>query len=163
MKERFDRFLRLSPALHIMLTVASGDRHSYGIRGKIALRVSRSQRSSPRSESYDLCRFARSARIVLLFLMAVLPAASQARRSKPTASEPTPEPAIPAILGTFDRFEVVAMPEAHGMKDVDDFILSLIRNPAFPANLIDIAVECGNSVYQPILDRYIAGEDVLSL
>jgi hypothetical protein len=24
----------------------------------------------------------------------------------------------------------------------------------------DIAVECGNALYQPVLDRYIAGEDV---
>jgi hypothetical protein len=29
------------------------------------------------------------------------------------------------------QVEVVGMPEAHGLKDVDDFILSLIRNPAF--------------------------------
>ena len=46
------------------------------------------------------------------------------------------------------------------MKDVDDFILSIIRNPAFPEKVNDIAVECGNSLYQPVLDRYIAGEEV---
>ena len=96
--------------------------------------------------------------IVLLSLMAVLPAASQAQHTKLTATEPTPEPAIPAILTAFDRYEVVAMPEAHGMKDVDDFILALIRNPSFSSKVNDIEVECGNSLYQPILDRYIAGE-----
>lgn len=37
---------------------------------------------------------------------------------------------------------------------------SLIRDPAFPTKVNDIAVECGNSLYQPVLDRYIAGEDV---
>ena len=84
--------------------------------------------------------------------MAVLPAA--------TASEPTPQPAIPAILAAFDRYEVVAMPAAHGMKDVDDFILALIRDPSFPGKVNDIEVECGNSLYQPVLDRYIAGGDV---
>jgi hypothetical protein len=52
------------------------------------------------------------------------------------------------------------MLEAHGLKDVDDFIFSLIRNPAFSEKVNDIAVECGNSLYQPVLDRYIAGEDV---
>ena len=98
--------------------------------------------------------------IMLLSLMGVLPAASQTQHAKPTASELTPEPAIPAILAAFDRYEVVAMPEAHGMKDVDDFILSLIRDPAFPVKVNDIEVECGNSLYQPVLDRYIAGEDV---
>ena len=98
--------------------------------------------------------------IMLSFSMAVLPAASQTQHTKPTASEPTPEPAIPAILAAFDRYEVVAMPEAHGMKDVDDFILALIRDPSFPGKVNDIEVECGNSLYQPVLDRYIAGMDV---
>lgn len=71
-----------------------------------------------------------------------------------------PEPAIPAILKAFETFEVVAMPAAHGEKDIDDFILSLIRDPRFPALVNDIVVECGNVRYQPMLDRYIAGEDV---
>ncbi len=70
------------------------------------------------------------------------------------------EPAIPAILKTFETFEIVAMESAHGGKDVDDFILSLIRDPRFPASVNDIVVECGNVRYQPILDRYIAGENV---
>ena len=82
------------------------------------------------------------------------------QQAKPTGLEPTPEPAVPAILAAFDKYEVVGMPEAHGLKDVDDFILSLIRNPAFAEKVNDIAVECGNSLYQPVLDRYIAGEDV---
>lgn len=72
----------------------------------------------------------------------------------------SPRPAVPAILAAFDKYEVVAMSEAHGDKDLDDFILSVIRNPEFPEKVNDIAVECGNSLYQPILDRYIAGEDV---
>lgn len=46
------------------------------------------------------------------------------------------------------------------MKDVDDFILALIRDPGFPDKVNDIEVECGNSLYQPVLDRYIAGMDV---
>ena len=71
-----------------------------------------------------------------------------------------PEPAIPAILRAFETFEVVAMPAAHRQKDTDDFILSLIRDPRFLASVNDIVVECGNVRYQPILDRYIAGESV---
>ncbi len=72
----------------------------------------------------------------------------------------TPEPAIPAILKALETFEVVAMPAAHGEKDIDDLILSLIRDPRFPASVNDIVVECGNMRYQPVLDRYIAGENV---
>ncbi len=84
--------------------------------------------SDAQSESCDNCRVPRLG-CVVLFLMVVLPAASQAPPRKPTASGSTPEPAIPAILAAFDRYEVVAMPEGHGMKDVDDLILSLIRDP----------------------------------
>lgn len=101
--------------------------------------------------------------IVLLFLIAAaIPSISWAQRqpAKSAGSEPIPEPAVPAILAAFDKYEVVAMPEDHGLKDLDDLIFALIRNPAFPENVNDIAIECGNSLYQPFLDRYIAGADV---
>jgi hypothetical protein len=52
------------------------------------------------------------------------------------------------------------MPQGHGMQDLNDFILSLIRNPAFSEKVKDIEVEFGNSLYQPMVDRYVAGEDV---
>ena len=99
----------------------------------------------------------------LPFLVAVIPAMGLAQiqqQTMPARSESTPENAVPAVLAAFQKYEVVAIPEAHGMKDVDDFILSLIRNPAFPEKVNDIEVECGNSLYQRTLDRYIAGEDV---
>ena len=95
--------------------------------------------------------------IVLLFMMVAIPAISHA---KTTAAEPVPEPAIAAILAAFDKYEVVALPAGHGMQDLDDFIFSLIRNPAFSEKVNDIVFESGNSLYQPILDRYIAGQNV---
>jgi hypothetical protein len=101
--------------------------------------------------------------VSLFFVISVFPALSRAQTQqvKPRAGvEPTPEPAVRAILAAFDRYEVIAMPVAHGQKDLDDFILSLIRDPRFSRKVDDIAVECGNSLYQPILDRYTAGEDV---
>jgi len=77
-----------------------------------------------------------------------------------TGSDPKPQDAVQAILAAFDKYEVVGMGAAHGNQDLDDFILRLIRNPELPGKISDIAVECGNSLYQPILDRYIAGDDV---
>lgn len=100
---------------------------------------------------------------MLLFLVALVPSITPAQMpqaAKLTGAEPMPKPALPAILAAFDKYEVVGMPEAHGLKDIDDFILLLLRNPAFPQKVNDIVVECGNSRYQPILDRYIAGDDV---
>src|SRR5262245_7714126 len=52
------------------------------------------------------------------------------------------------------------MSAAHGHEKQDAFILALIRQPEFARKVNDIVVECGNGKYQPILDRYIAGEDV---
>ena len=56
---------------------------------------------------------------------------------KARGAEPTPEPALPAILAAFDKYEVVGMNVAQGLKDVDDFILSLIRTPAFADKVND--------------------------
>jgi hypothetical protein len=100
---------------------------------------------------------------ILLFFIAIVPARSWAQvqpNTRPAGSVLTPESAVPAILAAFGKYEVIGMSEGHGMKDVDDFVFSLIRNPAFSEKVNDIVVECGNSLYQPILDRYIAGEDV---
>jgi hypothetical protein len=75
-------------------------------------------------------------------------------------NEVKPEGPTRAIIAAFSKYEVVGMDAAHGSKDLDDLILRLIRDPAFPNAVNDIVVECGNSLYQPILDRYIAGENV---
>ena len=71
-----------------------------------------------------------------------------------------PQPAIRSVLAEFSRYEIVGINAGHDKKDLDDFILALIRDPSFPFQVNDIAVECGNSLYQPVLDRYIAGEEV---
>ena len=84
----------------------------------------------------------------------------EVQRPTVTGTDPRPQDAAKAILAAFDKYEVVGMGAAHGNKDLDDFILNLIRNPELPGRVNDIVVECGNSLYQPILDRYIAGDDV---
>jgi hypothetical protein len=71
---------------------------------------------------------------------------------------PMPGNAQEAILAAFGRYEVVGgMSPDHGLKDADDFVVALIRNPALPYTVNDIAVEGGNSLYQPLLDHYTAG------
>ena len=85
---------------------------------------------------------------------------AQVQAPKLTGSDPKPQDAERSLLAAFDRYEVVGMSAAHGNKDLDDFILHLLRNPAFPKKVNVIAVECGNALYQPTLERYIAGGDV---
>ena len=124
---------------------------SFGARASATLVGSRYPRAT------SLCH------VTLILLIALIPTINRAQiqqSARPTGSDPKPEPAIPAILAAFDKYEVVAMPEDHGLKDLDDLIFALTRNPAFPDKVNDVVVECGNSLYQPLLDRYIAGADV---
>lgn len=78
----------------------------------------------------------------------------------PKGTDPKPADATTAILTAFDKYEVVGISAAHGNKDLDDFVLHVVRNPAFATKVNDIVVECGNSLYQQTLDGYIAGDDV---
>jgi hypothetical protein len=47
-----------------------------------------------------------------------------------------------------------------GTKELNDFVLGLVRDNTFVKTVNDIVVECLNSRLQPLLDRYVAGEDV---
>src|SRR6266849_1574966 len=115
----------------------------------------------PRLESVFHARLMHFCILVLLVVFTMTMAYGQTRAAnKPEPAEPTPQPAVSAILSAFDKYEVVAMPQGHGMQDLNNFILSLIRNPGFSEKVNDIEVEFGNSLYQPMLDRYIAGENV---
>lgn len=71
-----------------------------------------------------------------------------------------PVDAEEAILRAFDSYPIVAVSEMHALQEEHDFIQSLLRNDAFPDKVNDIVLEAGNALYQDILDRYIAGEDV---
>jgi hypothetical protein len=83
---------------------------------------------------------------------------------QPPAGAGTPEAkpadAVPAVLALFDRFPVVALGEAHGLKEEREFITRLVRDPGFADKVNDIVVEFGNAKYQGVIDRYVAGEDV---
>jgi len=89
-----------------------------------------------------LFTFRRFARILLLLLAAFFIESLHLRgQTKPKGKNPAPQPAIEAILAAFNNYEVVGMSEAHRNKDEDDFILTLIRTPAFMNKVNDIAVE----------------------
>jgi len=74
--------------------------------------------------------------------------------------EPQPLDPWKAILEAFDQFPLVAISEAHGMKEEADFIASLIQQPEFPNKVNDIVLEAGNAKYQDIIDRYVFGETI---
>jgi hypothetical protein len=71
-----------------------------------------------------------------------------------------PQDAMHAVLAAFDRYDLVALGEAHRNQNVHDFALALIRSADFPEKVNDIVVEFGNGRYQSVMDRYVDGADV---
>src|SRR5215813_1573123 len=73
---------------------------------------------------------------------------------------PKPTNAVEALINAFDRYPLVALGEVHWSQTEHELVYSLIKHPAFANKVNDIVVEFGNALYQPIMDRYIAGETV---
>lgn len=73
----------------------------------------------------------------------------------------TPVDPINAILEAFKVHNVVALCDGgHGCEQAYAFRVDLIRDPRFAGIVNDIVVESGNSLYQEMMDRFIAGEDI---
>lgn len=90
------------------------------------------------------------------------PTAADIPPAAPQAADTQTQDATSAVLAAFDGHQIVGgFSAGHGNKETDDFLLDLIRDPRLPAVVDDIVIECGNSLYQDVLDRYIAGDDVL--
>lgn len=77
------------------------------------------------------------------------------------AAPAAPLDPVEAIVDAFDDYQIVALGEGnHGNLPGHAFRLQLLRDPRFLAQVQDIVVEFGNSRYQDVIDRYVAGEDV---
>ena len=50
--------------------------------------------------------------------------------------------------------------ETHGNKQEYDWLHSLVGNREFAARIDDIVMEFGNSLYQPLVDQYVSGENI---
>lgn len=99
------------------------------------------------------------AALTMILAFGVGGAAFAATDSK-SSKDPRPKEAVGAILAAFDHFPIVAIGMSHWQQTESDFALSVIRDPRFPSKVNDIVLECGNSLYQDVLDRYIAGQSV---
>jgi hypothetical protein len=73
---------------------------------------------------------------------------------------PTAQNAIRGIVDAFDRFPIVAIGEGHSLREAGDFYVSLVNDIGFQNKVNDIVIEFGSQLSQPILDRYINGEEV---
>ncbi|NUS04990.1 MAG: hypothetical protein HOV97_20800 [Nonomuraea sp.] len=65
-----------------------------------------------------------------------------------------------AVLAAFERHRLVAIGESHGQQEHGDAQQLLLADPRLPRVVDDIVVEFGNALYQPIVDRFVAGAAV---
>lgn len=61
------------------------------------------------------------------------------------------------IHKAFDKYDIVGIGESHGVEQVTDFYIELVRSDDFVKNVDVIVFEFGNSLYQEDLDDYILG------
>lgn len=82
-------------------------------------------------------------------------------QSPAPAKEATPLEPVAAVLDAFRTHRVVALDEGdHNNVQGYAFRMALIHHPQFAGLVNDIVVEAGNSLYQDVMDKFVAGEDV---
>lgn len=84
------------------------------------------------------------------------PSAKQVAQPRPAV----PVDAITGIVQAFQSHHIVAISDAHGNVEAQEFLISLVRDRRFTDTVNDVVVEFGNSRYQDVIDRFVAGEDV---
>src|SRR5215475_7702654 len=104
--------------------------------------------------------YKRVAKVLFTILLIVSGIISVDISGQPLLDDPKPIKAVDALINAFDRYPLVALGEAHWSQTEHEFVYSLIKHPDFANKVNDIVLEFGNALYQPIMDRYIAGETV---
>ena len=64
------------------------------------------------------------------------------------------------VLDAFRTHRLVGLGEAHNLQNHHDALTLLLTDPRLPGVVDDIVVEFGNALYQPVIDRFIAGQPV---
>jgi hypothetical protein len=100
-------------------------------------------------------RLSRTTCVSILLFLSGINASAQIR-----AEDPKPIHAERGILAAFKQHPVVIIGEAHWLHQTGEFYISLIRDREFQQTVQDIVVEFASRNNQPLLDRYIGGENV---
>src|SRR5579872_182640 len=98
------------------------------------------------------------------FLAAALAMIAVASTVAPAAAGGPPtsmaSPAVDGVLGLFEHKSVVALGDAHGLAQEEEFYSALMRDPRFAQHVGNVVVEFGGAAAQGIIDRYVNGESV---
>jgi hypothetical protein len=76
------------------------------------------------------------------------------------AEDPKPINAVQGIVAAFKQHPVVIIGEAHWLRQPGEFYISLVHDREFQEAVQDIVVEFASRNNQPLLDKYIGGENV---
>jgi hypothetical protein len=76
------------------------------------------------------------------------------------AQEPIPKNPISAINDAFSFHQLVMVGDMHGNVQEHQLLIGLIQSPEFSQRVSDIVLEGANARYQPLVDRYLSGENV---
>jgi hypothetical protein len=74
--------------------------------------------------------------------------------------QPKAEVATTAIIRAFSTHSIVMLGELHGNKQEYELLRGLVFSQEFAAKVNDLVLEYGNALYQDVVDRYVAGENV---
>ncbi len=98
----------------------------------------------------------RIASVSLVLLTALMPLAV------PAGAQPAPkiQPATDGIFEAFRTHAIVGLGDHHDLAQEEDFFATLVRDPRFARQVGNVVVEFGSAQSQPILDRYLNGEDI---
>jgi len=92
--------------------------------------------------------------------LALLTAPGTVPRAKAASTAPAGLDLIDAVLEAFQTHRLVGLGEAHGLQNHHDALGLLLSDPRVPAVVDDIVIEFANALYQPTIDRFIAGEPI---
>lgn len=79
----------------------------------------------------------------------------------PASAQPAPkaQPATSGLIDQFKTYPLVGLGDYHGLAQELDFYAALVRDPRFAKEVGNLVLEFG-AVSQPIIDRYVSGENV---
>lgn len=92
---------------------------------------------------------------VTLLHAVLAPRAVEGQQPEPTLLDPAT-----AIFAAFRTNDVVALTDPHGNEQVQQFLLSLIRDARFAEHVNDVVLEPLSARHQDVVDRYVRGDAV---
>lgn len=97
--------------------------------------------------------------LAALSLVLSIPAQAQPSARIPPVTAATAR-AMDDVFAAFQNHPLVALGDAHGLAQEQDFYAALLRDPRFARDVGNLVVEFGGAAQQKTIDRYVNGEDV---